>query len=70
LNPYQGPKQRDKPLLLGRVQGALFCLLDQLLDFRLLDLDRLWIFYRHNRARKSLASGYTHTVLIGTWAIR
>ena len=66
LKPQQGLQQRHQLSLLSSIQRPLFGLADQLLDLRRFDLDRLGFFHRHNRSRKSLESGYTHTVLTGT----
>ena len=70
LKPYQGPQQGHDPFLSGGIEHPVLRLLDQPLDLRFLDLDRLRIFHRDSCARKSFASGYTHTVLTGTWPSR
>ena len=70
LKPYQGPKQGHDPFLIGGIEQPLLRLIDQALDLRFLDLDRLRILHRHSTARNAFVSGYTHTVLTGTWPSR
>jgi hypothetical protein len=70
LKPYQGAQQRHEAFLVGASEAPVLRLLDQALELRFFDLDRRRRTHRHSCARKSLASGYTHTVLIGTCARR
>ena len=57
LKPQERAQQGHDPLLRGGIELAFSRLLDQPLDFRLLDLDGLRRFHRAKRARKSFASG-------------
>ncbi len=70
LKPQQRLQQGHDPLLRGGIEPPVLRLLDQPLDLRGLDLNGLRIGHCHSRTRKSFASGYTHTVLIGTWPRR